>query len=95
MLEHSTTNGYVASVAVNLGSYFTLKSEYVLTHVEPYREYDYPSGEYVFRPPVDERAWYNGIAFRNGAGWLVTGLGAATMLAFVIVFLSSFDGFAS
>lgn len=90
--QPGTFNGYVASVGVNLGSYVTFKSEYVVFGIEPWSEYDSWTGVYTYHPGGDERVWYNGVAFRNGAGWAATAVGSATFLYLLIATLAGLGG---
>ncbi|HEU4365124.1 MAG TPA: hypothetical protein VFT13_06620 [Candidatus Krumholzibacteria bacterium] len=87
-----TFNGYVASLGVNLGSYVTFKSEYVVFGIEARREYDYSTDTYTYYPGGDERVWYNGIAFRNGAGWAATVVGGGGLLFVLIASLGALAG---
>ena len=80
-------NGFIGGVGVNLGSFFTLKSEYMLYGVPPWREsgYTYSDG-YTYRnyPGGYEKVWYNGVAFRGTLGWVTASVGSVALIAFVV-----------
>jgi hypothetical protein len=95
MIKHNAINGYVASLGFNIGPYVTLKSEYQVFDIPAWREYVYtpgPGDEYVYYPGGNERVWYNGIALRNGAGWIATVAGTIGMFVAMVVALSALGG---
>lgn len=80
-------NGFIGGVGVNLGSFFTLKSEYMLYGVPPWREsgYTYSDGyTYTNYPGGYEKVWYNGVAFRGTLGWVTASVGSVALIAFVV-----------
>lgn len=91
MLNHGHFNGWVAGAGFNVGSYVTIKSEYMVFGIDPWTEYG-PNYQYVYKPGGDEKVWYNGIALRNGAGWIATTVGSATLLLLVIASLGALAG---
>ncbi len=76
-------SGFVTSLGVNLGTFVTLKTEWMSYEFEPWTDYD--GNTRTYHPTGTEQVWYSGMTFRNGAGWMAMtleiGAGIAMMMA--------------
>jgi hypothetical protein len=82
-LVHSwELQGWMFGAGVNLGRYVTFRSEYVAHRYEAWREPGQGAADgYTYYDAGTEHVWYNGVALRNGAGWLATGVGVVALFA--------------
>jgi|SRR5688572_7571467 hypothetical protein len=81
-------NGYIASVGVNLGEFFTLRSELMSYEIDPWTTYENGVTP-IEHPGGDVNAWYNGVAFRGAPGWIGIGLGTAAFVALTILIIAT------
>lgn len=77
--------GYLASVAFQLGSWFTLRGDYQTRPVPAWSTRDPHTGEPSEIPGGDEEAIYVGMALRDRPGWAATIVGTGAVAALYLL----------
>jgi len=90
---HNPDRGYLASVAFQLGSWFTLRGDFQTRPVPSWSTYNPYTGERTQVPGGNENAVYVGFALRNRPGWTATMLGTAAVGSlFLLALAFAFGG---
>jgi hypothetical protein len=77
--------GYLASVAFQLGTWFTLRGDFQTRPVPGLSSYNHYTGERTQAPGGDETAVYVGMALRDRPGWAATMIGTATVASLFLL----------
>jgi hypothetical protein len=77
--------GYLASVAFQLGSWFTLRSDFQTRPVPDWNTRDPHTGAPLVIPGGNENAVYVGLAMRDRPGWSATIIGAGAVTALFLL----------
>ena len=82
-------NGFIGGLALNVGSSITLRSEYMVWGVDPWRQntgyYTYDKYTFIEHPAGYEQVWYNGATFRGTAAGVVLAVAGIGVVALVIM----------
>lgn len=85
-------DGFTVGVGLNLGPYFSLKSEFVSVEQPSWRTFNSDGHTTEVFPAGHAKTWYNGVALRGGPAWITLGAGSAALILLTVVVIVSLQG---